>query len=99
MPNICQREGHVFFRGACHELNKSGPCPLPLLGTYVGVNSTTLELACIQDVILGDRINTFEEPAPDDSEIERFNSPECFIGSKRSYQGICALPHNNAVTG
>lgn len=87
--NSCIKENLVPFRGTCFRLNSSGPCPLPELGTVIGVNSTTLELVCISDeqftsLFLGNRGTS------DNSSEQLWPHDDCFIGGKRSYQGICA---------
>lgn len=48
-PNPCRQDNFVPFRGACFELDKSGPCKFPELGNVVGINGTTLQIICTKD--------------------------------------------------
>lgn len=48
--NRCAKDNFVWFREACHELDKAGPCELgEQLSNVVGINETTLQLICTKD--------------------------------------------------
>lgn len=49
-PNPCLWDTFVVFEDACHELNEAGPCPYPELGQVLGINETTLEISCVQNL-------------------------------------------------
>lgn len=81
LPNRCNTDGLVTFKNSCHTLDKAGPCELPELSYVVSINTTTLELECIQQNL--DLASRFGEA--DDANF----GTTCLRGSKRAIQGKC----------
>lgn len=82
IPNRCKTDGLVTFKNSCHTLNKPGPCPFSELTYVVSINSTTLELECIQEN--PDIVSRLGE-----EDTAYYDEAACFRGSRRAVQGIC----------
>lgn len=112
--NPCERDGNVRVRNECYSLGQPGPCPFPELSNVLGVNTTTLELACVSlSVVLNTRFDDDDDktqtPAPTPADINLDEAPLCAKGCKRYINGTCPtvdevtttskpLIHNRIIT-